>query len=278
MAKTAIFWIRDGVLINRMAVNAVAFAFSCLFYFDQGENPSVTNLVNFAFENSGVSCAEKIARLNSKGLWIVTNIEAAVDLYNQIASDAALKYPYFDGTKQLLEKTKELGCLNFITSAVEQNVLDEWSKTEQARSIASSMDEILGWRSPDISKGRGHFAYVQNTYGVERIIYVADAVAEIADGYLNSEEFAVVPIGFANVITAETLARAYDVVLPEFLKIAELPEGDLQEFSLEFAKLSLPDQNSLQSALTEAGAAHVVSGAPEDIMGNLSLLLGNRII
>jgi hypothetical protein len=279
LPKTAIFWIRDGVLIDRMAVNAVAFAFACLCNQDS-ENSlvSLASLVNFAFDMSGVSCAEKINRLNNTDSKIGFDLSAAVDFYNYLASAAALHCDYFSGAKQLLEKTKELGCLNFISSAVDQAVLSDWGASDQAWIVLPFLTEILGWRSADISKGRGHFNYVFKNYDVERIIYVADAVAEIADGHKNSDEFGVLPIGFANIITPEAVAKAFDLVLEVFLAIPNLPSGDLSPFTLEFDKLILPDQVELEGSLKNAGATYIVGGPPEDIMSNLNLLLANQII
>jgi hypothetical protein len=279
LPKTAIFWIRDGVLIDRMAVNAVAFAFACLCSLDnENSSVSLTSLVNFAFDRSGISCAEKINRLNNTNTKIVADVQVAVDLYNHLASSVALHCEYFSGAKQLLEKTQELGCLNFISSAVDQAVLNDWETSEQALTVLPFLTEILGWRSPDISKGRGHFNYVYEKYEVERIIYIADAVTEVADGHKNSNEFGVLPIGFANMITPEKVATAFDLVLEALLAKADLPSGDLFAFTLEFEKLMLPDQVQLEASLKDAGAAYIVGGLPEDIMGNLNLLLANQII
>ena len=278
MSKTAIFWIRDGVLIDRMAVNAVAFAFACLHLQDGKESASLTDLINFAFEASGVSCAEKIKRWNATHPPVVSDVQATVFFYNELASKAAINCQYFPGTKQLLKKTQELDCLNFITSAIDQEVLDIWGQSDQAWHILPFLTEILGHQSDDFSKGRGHFNYVRENYDIDRIIYVADAIAEIADGFRHREEFGIAPIGFANLVDPDAVARAFDEVLDACMSITDLPEGDLAAYTLVFDKLNLPDQNAIESSLKKAGAEHVVNGAADDLMGNLNLLLARKFL
>ncbi|MDR3613828.1 MAG: hypothetical protein P4L53_09675 [Candidatus Obscuribacterales bacterium] len=279
LLKTAIFWIRDGVLIDRMSVNAVAFAVAWANAFRSGESASfsLTALVNFAFATSGISCAEKMHQLNVANSIASDNVQLSVDFYNQLAAEAGKHCQYFAGAPQLLEKAHDLGVLNFITSAVEQTVLDRWGASDQALSIAPYLAEILGWRSTDFCKGAGHFEYVRKHYGVERIIYVADAVAEIASGFQYGHTFGVVPVGFAALISREKVMHAFTLVLQAQRDLGLTQPGGCI-FSIEPDSLSLPNQDQLDWSLKNAGAARLVSGSADRIMSNLEELLVTEIL
>ena len=130
--QAAVMWIRDGVLINRMPINAVAFAYAYFLSAPPAEQESLrlADLVNFAFAQSGISCLEKMtlrrSRLDATLHLIKTSVElstkpsiafliepvlelatdepvapdfdfeAAVRLYNALATEAACSASYFD--------------------------------------------------------------------------------------------------------------------------------------------------------------------------------------
>lgn len=246
--KTAVFWIRDGVLLERMHINPVAFAAASLA-FGRG---SLTELVNFGFATSGLSAAEKMQLFNDRHGQAIDDISAASAFYNDIASLAGAHCRYFPGLLALMERCPYL---QFITSAVEQEVLDTWLDGPQGQLVAPYLTEVLGKRA-QISKGRAHFAYVQERYAVERFIYIADAISEISSGRQLAEEFNIQTIGFANVIERRAVKEAWELlksiaVLPERLCRLNLCEADLQ----------LPNQDGLTAALQTAGADHVVTPA-----------------
>ena len=261
MPKTAVFWIRDGVLIDRMPVNAVAFAVASLSHADEeaAAKTSFTALVNFAFETSGVSCGDKIRKFNHEKLPLVEDVSAAVTYYNRIAGMAAASCDYFAGAPDLVARMNSLGLMNFITSAVEQSVLDEWVESAQAKTLVPHLTEILGEREGGFSKGWDHFAYARERYGVERVLYIADAVAEISTGAQLAGEFNIVPIGFAHVITAGDIRHACQLV-PSCARLDE-------------EQLVLPDESTLVQSLKDAGAASVVSGDAGQIIGDLEICL-----
>ncbi len=91
--QVAVMWIRDGVLINRMPINAVAFAYAYFLSAPAAEQDSlnVNSLVNFAFAQSGISCLEKMTLWRSSQDPTDLDLEAAVRLYNCLlyTSDAA---------------------------------------------------------------------------------------------------------------------------------------------------------------------------------------------
>ena len=139
---TAAVWIRDGVLINRMHINAAAFAFATWKYSrsELREKTSLEELINFAFEKSGISCADKMRWYERERENIGIDVDVAVSYYNTIASEAANRAGYFPGALDLLRDLQNVGVHNFITSAVDQDVLDNWLKTEQGQQIDPLMD------------------------------------------------------------------------------------------------------------------------------------------
>lgn len=286
-------WIRDGVLINRMPINAVSFAYA---YFlsapaAEQESLSVTSLVNFAFAQSGISCLEKMtlrrssldAAMHSIDEQVAPgfDFEAAVRLYNALATDAASSASYFDGAIETLTWLKTCRASNFITSAVEQAVLDAWACSPQGRQICSRsgpIAEILG-RRPNFCKGRDHFRYVSDWLSgtvsqpqpdlVKAIYYVADAVSEIKQGREFSVEFSIVPIGFAHhidsalVLAAAALVKASLEKLVASGAIAVSSSSSSERLILDESQLELPSAEALEASLRQAGAAHVVRNFDE---------------
>lgn len=255
--RTAVFWIQDGVLLERMHINSVAFAAASLA-FGRG---SLTELVNFGFATSGLSAAEKMQLFNHRHGPAIDDIAAASALYNEIATRASAHCRYFPGLIALIERCPYL---HFITSAVEQEVLDIWLDGPQGQLIAPYLTEVLG--RGHISKGRGHFAYVQEHYQVERFIYIADAISEISSGRELADEFNIRTIGFANVIQPSAVKEAWELI--KSICISVLPE-DLCRLNLCQADLELPDQDALTTALRAAGADHVVTPAMTDKLATL---------
>lgn len=286
-------WIRDGVLINRMPINAVAFAYAYFLSAPAAEQESltVTSLVNFAFAQSGISCLEKmILRRSSEAATVhsidepvasVFDFDAAVRLYNALATEAACSASYFDGAIETLAWLKTCRASNFITSAVEQEVLDAWAQSPQGRLICGRpglMTEILG-RRPSFCKGRDHFKYVSDWLSgtvshpepelVKTIYYVADAVSEIKQGRQYSSEFSIVPIGFAHhidsaqVLTAAALVKASLEKLVASGAIVVNSSSSSERLALDESQLELPSAAALEASLRQAGAAQVVRNFDE---------------
>jgi hypothetical protein len=89
--QAAVMWIRDGVLINRMPINAVAFAYAYFLSAPAAEQESlnVTSLVNFAFAQSGISCLEKMTLRRSS-----LELSAMHSIDEQVAPESSiLKLP-----------------------------------------------------------------------------------------------------------------------------------------------------------------------------------------
>lgn len=279
--QAAVMWIRDGVLINRMPINAVAFAYAYILSCLQAEDSlTVSSLVNFAFEQSGSSCLEKMALLRSQsssGIGSGMDIEAASRLYNQLASEAAHSASYFDGALDLLRWLRTCKASSFITSAVEQEVLDEWARSAQGRKVSGKpglITEILG-RRPNFCKGRDHFQYVSDWLTesfpepetVKTIYYIADAVSEIRQGREFTEEFSIVPIGFANYIDNGQVQDAASLVQKSLEKLIASGRVDLASpqanLTLDASQLQLPSWGTLEANLRQAGAVHVVRNFAE---------------
>lgn len=277
MQKTAVMWIRDGVLIERMHINAVSFAYAAVL----SSNPAATNkqnlwsLIGYAFEKSGLSCAEKIALYNGPGEDTVSDPESTVRLYNVIATESAKEARYFDGAIQLLQDLKNGGSANFITSALEQELLDRWSTTLQGQQIANYLSAMLG-KQGDFTKGQGHFQYVSKL-GYEKIYYVADAVFEISTGAKLSHEFNIVPIGFGNEIASDTIFEAVQIVSAALLRckdelgLSDHGESVMQELTtdLESLKSKLVDPETDPDLLAKAGAQVVIKGEKTSLMRRL---------
>ncbi|MBS1957197.1 MAG: hypothetical protein JST89_23610 [Cyanobacteria bacterium SZAS-4] len=275
--KTAIMWIRDGVLIERMHINAVCFAYAAaLSSFPTAQHNSyVWQLIDYAFEKSGVSCAEKIALYNSLYENPVSNPESTVHIFNVIATESAKKACYFDNAIELLADLKSSGTTNFITSALEQKLLDSWLATSQGQEIANSLSAVLGKRG-DFTKGRPHFQHVSQL-GYDKIYYVADAVYEISTGAKLSHEFNIVPIGFGNEIASETIFAAVQIVSAAVLRCKnELSLSDHGESmipalttNLESLKSKLVDPKTDPNLLAKAGAEVVIKGEKGSLMRHL---------
>lgn len=273
MSNSAVFWIRDGVLVDRMHINPVAFAFASWVFSNPERRPNTTleGLINFAFEKSGLSCADKMRLYNSEREEILTDVETAASYYNLLASEAASTAKYFPGAVELLADLQSAGVKNFITSAVEQGVLDTWSDSRQGLMIAAYLSETLGKRH-NFSKGRDHFEYVWRSLDNAKIYYVADATAEILSGKESSKAYNIEPIGFGNVITVDHVLEAIKTVSQALIvcgiDIIPFPIA-AQEIQVDGAKISLPTEHEIESALYKAGAESVVTGSKERIIQNL---------
>lgn len=275
----AIFWIRDGVLVDRMHVNPVAFAAAVLLHAGETRRAvSLCELINFGFSASGISCADKIKLFNQKKFLLPDHaVAAAAQTYNELATETALSCGYFSGTLEMLQSLKESGIKHFITSAVEQELIDAWLKSDQGKKLAPLLTEALGKRS-DICEGREHFAYAREKYALDKIYYVADAVSEIAAGS-QLKDLNVVTIGFSHVITAQRVSLALDMVQQAALKLAsdtstftEEQAVYLSQLELQQDELILPNEASLDCTLRSAGADHLVAGDSSTIVGRLNTL------
>ncbi len=273
MIKVAVLWIRDGVLVDRMHINPVAFAFTVWMFSapQKRANTTLAELITFGFEKSGLSCADKIRLYNEQCYELVEDIAAAATYYNFLATEAARTESFFTGAPELLRDLETNGVANFITSAVEQEVLDAWLKGQQGSQIAASLIEILGARK-GFSKGRDHFEYVFRSLGVDKIFYIADAAAEIYTARQYADEYGIVPVGFANVITLDRVFDAVSLVSRASASSAgpSVPfPMPLSEIQVEEAAVSVPEGPEIVNALRAAGADTVITGDPELMMQNL---------
>lgn len=249
----AITWIRDGTLIDRMPENAAAFGAIVHQHFsiESGRNFSIEGAINWAFQHSGVSAAEKMRCLNESGLGRVEDVEEAARDYAVLAEELGAKVDYFEGAQALIVELAQKGFRQYITSAISQEILDEWAKTPQGSQIADHV-EMLG-DGPKGKKGEGHFNWIREQ-GAGRIYAVADAVAEIQAARAHAD----VAVGFAHVITPERVGEAFQKVRGE---------------TIETSRLKLPTEGELIEMLKRAGATHVVAGTRREMMGKLRAVL-----
>lgn len=270
MSHHAILWIRDGVLVNRMHINPVAFAASVWVFVppERRRSTTIEALINFGFEKSGVSCAEKMRLYNVERENVLDDIDQAASFYNQLTTQVAAHAPYFEGAIDLVESIHRSGTHNFITSAVKQEVLDAWSQSEQGALISPYIQEVLGER-PNLSKGQGHFQHVHDQ-GYKKLVLVADAPSEIRTGRVYSHQYNITCIGFANVITLQQVVCAVDLVTEPLVPLAqEKAPMPVRKLRVDASRIVLPDAYETEKSLTDAGADYVVTGAAEDIMKNL---------
>lgn len=274
--NVAVLWIRDGVLIDRMPINAAAFAFAAWRFSDPAKRKetSMLRLINFAFEKSGISCAEKLNLYQSEVEPALTDVVAATQYYNMLASNAGEHARFFDGVIELLRDLQTAGVCSFITSAVDQAVLDQWQLSDQGNLVAPYLNEVLGKRE-NFCKGPDHFEYIEREFHVRKMFYVADAIAEIQTGRAFADRFNISPIGFAHVITRESLLEALTIVRQldgsEMGTPSEVQLDSLSKF------VAVPGAQELDSALRNAGADHVVTGVPATLVADLKEYLFERI-
>jgi phosphoglycolate phosphatase-like HAD superfamily hydrolase len=263
-------FIRDGVLINRMHVNPVAFAFAYLSFVDAERQAeiSLAALINFGFEKSGLAASEKMRLFNEQHSPALEQIDAAATFYNTLATAAASHCTYFEGAVQLLEDLHAAGARNFITSAVEQDVLDAWAHTAQGTMIAPRLVEILGKRE-NFHKGREHFEYAASQCDHGRIYYVADAVSEIQVGRQYADQFKITPIGFAYAVSLEQVLDAVRLVQDSLATLSDQTANLPLDVRVDPALLHLPNAAEIEQALKTAGASTLAIGTAGDIMANL---------
>lgn len=274
MNSAAAMWIRDGVLVDRMHINPVAFAFSYWLFLsaEQRNTISLEALINFGFEKSGLSCRQKMDLFNEECGGTLADCSQASAYYNLVATEAARSCSFFPGACELLGQLQSNGVHNFITSAVEQQVLDQWLNSAEAADLKPSLDEVLGKR-PGCTKGRGHFAYVARKHAP--IYLIADAKAEIEMGAELAAEFNIITVGFAHVISAERVMEATQLVFSAYKKL-ERPEvvAPIQELTeIDATLLASPHQDEVSNSLTVAGAERIVTGSGAALFSQLGELL-----
>ena len=142
----ALLWIRDGVLIERMHINAIAFAITYYTFVppETQAQISLSKLINFAFLKSGYSCFDKIKFFNKDSGINLIDIDIANKYYNSLASAAGKYAQYFPGIIDLLHDLSNNSIKNFITSTISQNVLDIWANSHQGMLSSKYMTQILG--------------------------------------------------------------------------------------------------------------------------------------
>src|SRR3989338_2201378 len=96
----AIVWIKDGVLVDRMPENAVAFAFASLQHIPPHLRGDICieDLINWGFEKSGVSAAEKMRLFNMERQDVIRDIDNAAAYYTALAVEVEGSLRYFDGS------------------------------------------------------------------------------------------------------------------------------------------------------------------------------------
>lgn len=270
MPGAAIMWIRDGVLVNRMHLNPVAFAFAYWFFTPKEKRAriSIERLINFGFTKSGFSCADKMFLFNQENDDALSNVDAAAGFYNDLATVAAESCSYFDGAVELLDDLHKAGVYSYITSAVEQEVLDRWAQSPQGRLVSPKLMEILG-RRPNFFKGTDHFEYVTDTVKPDVIYYVADAVSELLTVLANKERFKIVSVGFSYCIDKPQVMEAVALVKKT---LAGFPAGAVpyfEELDVDESKLQVPQEYKLADSLRGAGADHVAGGDAHEIFSGL---------
>ncbi len=270
-------WIRDGVLVNRMHLNPVAFAFAYWLFTppEKRSRMSIERLINFGFLKSGFSCADKMFLFNQENDDALTSVDAAAAFYNEVATVAAESCSYFDGAIELLADLQKAGAYSYITSAVEQEVLDKWSRSEQGKKASSNLMEILGRRA-NFFKGTDHFEYVHDTVKPDCIYYVADAVSELLTVLANKERFHIVSIGFSYCIGRPQVMEAVALVKSTLANLtqSEIPYPD--EIEVDESKLQVPEEYQLAESLRQAGADHVAGGDAHEIFANLRRYFTDR--
>jgi hypothetical protein len=254
-----------------MPINAAAFGCcSWLYTREKDRKPALLeDLISFAFEKSGFSCAAKMMMYNAQRQNIISDVESAAALYNVLAAAAGNLAEYFSGSVELLRDLKSGGTLNFVSAAVEQSVMDQWLSGSQGSQIAESLTETLGKR-PRFSKGKDHFKHVSD-YGCQRIYYVADALSEVRTASALSHDYNIFPIGFANEITTERVLAAITMVRQELSNLCSRPNSaeDLLKINVDGSKLVLPDPQLNQRNLAAEGAVAVIEGDRDNLMPNL---------
>lgn len=265
----AVAWIRDGVLVNRMHINSVVFAFASLRHIareNKNNSDLLAELINFGFAKSGYSAAEKMRLYNLRAKNIINDIEKASEDYNRIAAKAAEHAEHFPGAIELLKSLHRVGVFNFITSAVDQAVLDKWAHHDAGgKKIAPYLTEVLGAR-PGFTKGRDHFEHIIKKYGVERIYYVADAISEIKTGAELAGDYGIIPIGFAHVITVDDVMAGIKLVSRT---TEDLFGTDFKKIKINPQKIKLSAENEIVKSLKKAGAHKIIIRDKREITCNL---------
>ncbi len=246
-----------------MPENATAFAIATYQYLsEKGKDITLEDLINWCFKNSGISAIKKMELFNSVNKEVISDVKSANSYYTTLAEAVGPFVDYFEGAPELIRDLTEKGVKNYITSAVRQEIMDVWGKSEQGSQVASNL-EILGDGDRG-QKGEEHFRYIREQ-GFVQIYSVADAVSEISD----AEKFSDIPIGFSHVITQKRVNQA-------FTKVKSVGEK-LDSFSLEIPnminsnKVILPDEHELVEKLQNAGTKLIITGEGNSIIKNLRM-------
>jgi hypothetical protein len=274
MHKFNTVWIRDGVLVNRMHINPVAFAYTTWMFssIETRQEFSIEKLINYGFEKSGYSCLDKLSLFNADHAKAVEDVLLASGFYDEMVSGAAARCEFFPGAQELLADLHAANGGAYITSAIGQDTLHLWARGQGAH-IMRYINEILG-RRDNFLKGRDHFEHIARSSPKKCIYYVADAPSEIETGATLSAEFNIIPIGFGYHITTEQVMAAGESVktaiadvIGRHKTVRHTPFDSLPQIELEL--LSLPDSSEIVAALWHAGASHVAFGEFNDIFANL---------
>lgn len=261
-SHTAITWIRDGTLIDRMPENAVAFGLASQQHLNRDRTDiTVEYLINWGLKESGVSAEQKMRLLNEAREHPIQNTEDAVRLYTTLAEAVGPQVEYFEGAPELVRALADRGAINYLTSAIQQQVLDVWSATEQGQQVAP--DLIILGDGPHGQKGQEHFEHIRRQ-GAQRILAVGDAEREIQDAH----RFADAAIGIVVEHTQARVLRAFERLLASS-ESTPLQLVQPLPFALDLDQLILPSESELTEKLQAAGASKVIAGCREELMFNL---------
>lgn len=160
------------------------------------------------------------------------NSEPVARLYNQLCNVAAAECRYFPGALALLKDLHLAGVKNFISSALDQEVLDLWLTSKQGLALAPYLDEALGKREA-FEKGQDHFAQVSRLTlpaSEKDICYVADARQEILQALRCKASFKLLTVGFAHRLTREKFQLADELILTAIEREQNLRESPLRHY------------------------------------------------
>lgn len=273
--RTAVAWIRDGVLVDRMAENAIIFALSCHSQlsgrFKGSLSMNLERLVQWFFDNSGVSVRRKLEKLNklNKKEPVVSGVEEAIESYHTLSRILDSELYTFEGAIELLRDLAQSGIRSYISSAIGQDELDEWARTNAGRQI-SPYSTLLGDKG-NCKKGKGHFKHM-HFQGTHTVYYVADAIKEVhmaarIKGKRNIPTINIV--GFGNVITPERVDLAWTRVCEYIRRGRYVPLISATRKAFDTNYLTLPTAHLLADKLVNVGASVIITGTQETIMPNL---------
>jgi beta-phosphoglucomutase-like phosphatase (HAD superfamily) len=259
--NTAVMFVMDGVVVDSMHVNPVAFALAARTH--SRRMPSLESLIRFGFEKSGLSARAKMRAYNAwKGS---IDIGKAGRLYDKLKAEAGPHLGFFPGMVGLLDDLSHKGGMSFVSSAKAQAKLDAWAQSSTGQAVMPHLKEVIGFRE-GLAKS-DHFRYVRDRYHVQKLYYVADAPGEIETA--RERDPRAVRVGFANAITPDHLARGVRIVRGAAGRL-----GISMPTYVHIDRVHLPTQSEVEASLRSA--TYVVSPRRGDMVGALREYFVNK--